>query len=90
MVVHHTVTGACDSGNGGLCASVRSAYITRSDQRKPINLQSHILDGILKTANRTTYSRTLPVPDVSHFPTDSIVVFRSLLRTWCTDLCDGA
>ena len=78
VVVRHIVTGACDSGNGGLCASVRSTYIVRSDQHKPINLQSHILDGTMKTANRKIFLRTLCVLDVPHSPTDPIVVFSIL------------
>ena len=48
MIVRHIVTGACDNGAGELCASVRSTSVVGSDQRKPINLQSHVLDGISK------------------------------------------
>ena len=85
-IVRHLVSGVCDDMNSELCLSVCSASHACLDRSKPIDLQSHILDGVLKTANRKIFPRILYVLNIPHSPTDSIKVFRSLLRKYCTGL----
>ena len=85
-VVHHIVTGACDNEGGELCAFVGSASTVRTDQRKPVDFQIRILEGVLGTANRKIFSRILRVLDVPHSPADSIAVLRSSLRRQCAYL----
>ena len=85
--VHHIVTGAqCDNEGGELCASVRFAPAVRVDQRKPVDSQARILEGVLGTANRKIRSRILRILDVLHSPADSIAVLRPSLRRQCAYL----
>ena len=46
-------------------------------------MQMHILDSILKGANREIFSHILRVLGVSFSATDSIKIFRSSLRKYC-------
>ena len=52
-LVHHLITGACDNVDGELCLLIHSTFrVVSSGRSKPVNLQLHILDGVLKTVNR--------------------------------------
>ena len=57
-IVCHLVSGACDSEGSELCLSVHSAPHASLDCSRPVDLQSHILGGVLQTAKQKVFPRT--------------------------------
>ena len=63
-IVHYIVPGACNSVDSELCLSVHSASHTSLNHSKPVDLQLHIPDGVLKTANRKIVPHILHVLNI--------------------------
>ena len=63
-IVHYIVPGACNSVDSELCLSVCSASHTSLNRSKPVDLQSHIPDGVLKTVNWKIVLRILHVLNI--------------------------